>query len=296
MTRKCFGLLLAIVAIFLLTVADKTKTQEVPAKRPTMDELAKDNNLFLSLSRKALKWDWPAEPIKIVGPLYFVGTPGIGFISVHHTGKAGYFDEHRHADFRALDYRFHSQTWFQAGRHPHHHQWSRSLRPCRSVCRTEETLRQQKSPLWRPMSRPSKMGVKTISSTGADWKIMGFPPAKVDRVLRDGDTVKLGEIVLTAHHTPGPQHPGGSTTWTTILAHSGKAYTVVFPDGSEFNPGYRLAESPPHPGIGDDYRRTLHQVKMLKPDIWLAHHTEYFDLEWETSARQDRRRQHLDLS
>ena len=78
MTRKCFGLLLAIVAIFLLTVADKTKTQEVPAKRPTMDELAKDNNLFLSLSRKALKWDEPAEPIKIVGPLYFVGTQGLG--------------------------------------------------------------------------------------------------------------------------------------------------------------------------------------------------------------------------
>jgi len=37
---------------------------------------------------------------------------------------------------------------------------------------------------------------------GAD-KTMWFPPTKVDRVLHDGDTVKLGEAVLTAHLTAG---------------------------------------------------------------------------------------------
>ena len=30
-----------------------------------------------------------------------------------------------------------------------------------------------------------------------------FPPTKVDRVLRDGDQVKLGAAILTAHLTPG---------------------------------------------------------------------------------------------
>ncbi|UZE48543.1 hypothetical protein ONR75_27780 [Rhodopseudomonas sp. P2A-2r] len=39
--------------------------------------MARDNNLFLSLARKALKWDEPAEPVRIVGPLYFVGTEGL---------------------------------------------------------------------------------------------------------------------------------------------------------------------------------------------------------------------------
>ena len=43
----------------------------------TKEDLAKDNNLFLSLARKVLKWDEPTEPIKIVGPLYFVGTMGL---------------------------------------------------------------------------------------------------------------------------------------------------------------------------------------------------------------------------
>src|SRR5215212_6660606 len=39
-----------------------------------------------------------------------------------------------------------------------------------------------------------------------------YPPAKVDRVLHDGDEVKLGDAILTARLTPG--HTKGCTTWT----------------------------------------------------------------------------------
>src|SRR5688500_18652448 len=39
-----------------------------------------------------------------------------------------------------------------------------------------------------------------------------YPPAKVDRVLRDGDTVELGGVKLTAHKTAG--HTRGCSTWT----------------------------------------------------------------------------------
>ena len=120
-------------------------------------------------------------------------------------------------------------------------------------------------------------GGKSDFHYGADWQIMGFPPVEVDRVLRDGDTVRLGEVILTAYNTPG--HTRGSTTWVTQLVDGGKAYTVVFPDGGGFNPGYRVAgQSPSYPGITEDYRRTHHVWEMLNPDIWLGHHTEYFDL------------------
>ena len=112
---------------------------------------------------------------------------------------------------------------------------------------------------------------------GHDWEVMGFPPATVDRLLRDGDTVRLGDVVLTAHHTPG--HTRGATTWTTQLSEGGRSYLVAFPDGGGFNPGYRLAVNPSYPGINADYRRTLHFWETLQPDIWLGHHTEYFDLE-----------------
>jgi metallo-beta-lactamase class B len=111
---------------------------------------------------------------------------------------------------------------------------------------------------------------------GRDWKVMGQPPVNVDRVLRDGDTVRLGDVMLTALHTPG--HTRGATTWVTTLVQDGHAYNVVFPDGAGFNPGYRVAKPPEYPGIEADYRTTLHRLEMLHPDIWAGHHTEYFDL------------------
>ena len=104
-----------------------------------------------------------------------------------------------------------------------------------------------------------------------------IPPVKVDRILRDGDTIRLGDVLLTAYHTPG--HTRGATTWVANLVVDGKAYVVAFPDGAGFNPGYRLAKNPSYPGIADDYRRTHHMLEMLKPDIWLAQHNEYYDLE-----------------
>src|ERR1019366_9261593 len=54
---------------------------------------------------------------------------------------------------------------------------------------------------------------------------MLYPPAKVDRVLHDGDEVKLGDAVLVAHLTPG--HTKGCTTWTTKVAEAGRTYNVV---------------------------------------------------------------------
>jgi hypothetical protein len=42
------------------------------------------------------------------------------------------------------------------------------------------------------------------------------------------------------------------------------------PDGGGFNPGYRVAKDPSHPGLERDYRRTLHTLEMLAPDIWLV--------------------------
>lgn len=99
-----------------------------------------------------------------------------------------------------------------------------------------------------------------------------FDPVIVDRVLRDGDVIKLGDIALTAHITAG--HNVGSVTWTMEFTERGKFYGVVFPDGADVNPGFRIVKNPSYPGIEGDYRNTLHFLEMLKPDIWLHSHTD----------------------
>src|SRR6187401_718744 len=53
-----------------------------------------------------------------------------------------------------------------------------------------------------------------IASGGQDQYLYTdsrWPPCPVDRVLDDGDEVKLGEKTLVAHLTPG--HTRGCTTW-----------------------------------------------------------------------------------
>ena len=54
-----------------------------------------------------------------------------------------------------------------------------------------------------------------------------YPPVKVDRILRDGDTIKMGDVLLTAYHTPG--HTRGATTWIANIAVDGKSLCRRFP-------------------------------------------------------------------
>src|SRR6202140_338418 len=51
-------------------------------------------------------------------------------------------------------------------------------------------------------------------------------PHPIDRVLHDGDEVKLGGMTLVAHLTPG--HTRGCTTWTMKIQDGRRSYDVVW--------------------------------------------------------------------
>src|SRR5580692_3846763 len=80
-----------------------------------------------------------------------------------------------------------------------------------------------------------------------------YQPAKVDRVLHDGDTVRVGDTILTAHLTPG--HTKGTTTWTTVVKEGGKSYNVVIVGSPNVNAGYKLVNNELYPQIAYDYQR-----------------------------------------
>src|SRR5262245_37020504 len=56
----------------VLVAADKA-----PAAQPSQEEMARDPLKFLDVARKTYKWDEPAEPAHIIGPIHFVGTQGL---------------------------------------------------------------------------------------------------------------------------------------------------------------------------------------------------------------------------
>ena len=104
-----------------------------------------------------------------------------------------------------------------------------------------------------------------------------FKPVKVDRVLHDGDQVRLGDSVLTAHLTPG--HTKGCTTWTMKARDGGKAYDVVIVGSPNVNAGYKLVNNALYPQIADDYARMFRVLKSLPCDVFLGAHGAYYDME-----------------
>lgn len=104
-----------------------------------------------------------------------------------------------------------------------------------------------------------------------------YPPTKVDRVLHDGDEVKLGGAVLVAHLTPG--HSKGCTTWTMQVEDGGRRYDVVIVGSPNVNTGYRLVDNARYPQIAADYQHMFAVLKSLPCDIFLGSHGVYFDLD-----------------
>lgn len=111
-----------------------------------------------------------------------------------------------------------------------------------------------------------------------------YAATKVDRVLHDGDEVKLGGTVLVAHLTPG--HTKGCTTWTMAVREGGTSYQVVIVGSPNVNPGYKLVHNARYPQIAADYEKMFRVLKSLPADIFLGAHGSYFDLEAKYSRLQ----------
>lgn len=105
---------------------------------------------------------------------------------------------------------------------------------------------------------------------------MFFPPTKVNRILHDGDEVRLGGVVLVAHLTAG--HTKGCTTWILRVRERGKAYHVVIIGSPNVNPGYKLVGNSRYPQIAGDYEHTFEVLKSLPCDIFLGAHGSYYGM------------------
>jgi metallo-beta-lactamase class B len=107
-----------------------------------------------------------------------------------------------------------------------------------------------------------------------------YPAAKVDRVLHDGDEVRLGNAVLVAHKTPG--HTQGCTTWTLRVTDGGKTLNVVIVGSWNVNGPFRLVDKPgqpaSYPGMAADYKKTFEILKTLPCDVFLGAHGAYFGM------------------
>ena len=98
-----------------------------------------------------------------------------------------------------------------------------------------------------------------------------FPAVPTVRVMRDRQTLRLGNVVITALATPG--HTMGSMSWTWRSCEGRHCRTIVF--ASSLNPvshdSYRYS-APSSRGIVDGFRRTHAAMKAMPCDILITAH------------------------
>ena len=104
-----------------------------------------------------------------------------------------------------------------------------------------------------------------------------YKPVKVDKILKDRQIVRLGEVAMTAHHTPG--HTEGNTAWTMMVEDNGKRYNVVFTSSLSINPGVRMVNNPTWAGVADAYAKSFARLKTLPCDVFLGPHAPFFAME-----------------
>ena len=91
-----------------------------------------------------------------------------------------------------------------------------------------------------------------------------YPPPRVDHRFKDGETIHVGPIALTAHITAG--HTRGCTSWSFPVRDGDRVLNVV----SVCDTGI-LATSQ-YPEQGADRERSLRVLRSLPADIWVTNH------------------------
>ena len=114
-----------------------------------------------------------------------------------------------------------------------------------------------------------------IPPSDTSYGVVTFPPVKVDRVLVDGEPIRLGDITLTPWMTPG--HTPGCTSFGMTVKERGRLLHVIFP-GSLTVAGNRLIGNKGYPGIAGNLRRSIRRVGRMQADVVLPAHPELADV------------------
>jgi metallo-beta-lactamase class B len=94
--------------------------------------------------------------------------------------------------------------------------------------------------------------------------IVGYPAARVDHRFKDGDTIRVGPIALTAHITGG--HSRGCTSWSFPVRDGDRVLNVVSACDLGVLGGMRYPEQ------GADLERSFRVLRSLPADIWVTNH------------------------
>jgi metallo-beta-lactamase class B len=102
------------------------------------------------------------------------------------------------------------------------------------------------------------MPLRTLVQIG----VLNYPPARVDHRFKDGDTIHVGPIALTAHVTGGSTR--GCTSWSFPVRDGNRVLNVV--SACSFG----VVRGMGYAGQAADIERSLRVLRSLPADIWVT--------------------------
>jgi metallo-beta-lactamase class B len=114
-----------------------------------------------------------------------------------------------------------------------------------------------------------------------------FPPVERVKVVADGETLRVGNLAITAHLTPG--HTPGSTTWTWRSCEGPRCLEIVYADSLNpvSAPGFRFTGDATHPSITGIFRHSISTVGSLPCEILLAVHPSFAGMDDKLKRRRE---------
>jgi metallo-beta-lactamase class B len=104
-----------------------------------------------------------------------------------------------------------------------------------------------------------------------------FPKVARVRAVEDGEVLRVGDLAITAHLTPG--HTPGSTTWSWRSCEGSRCADIVYADSlnAVSADGFRFSGDASHPSRVEAFRRSIDRVAALPCDYLLAVHPSFAD-------------------
>ena len=104
-----------------------------------------------------------------------------------------------------------------------------------------------------------------------------FRPVDVDKIIRDGEVIRLGELELTVHHHPG--HTEGISSYSmAVIGEDEEEYNVLVANMGTINNGKNLTVDPTYNGVAEDFIATYEKQKQLEVDVWVAAHNSQYNM------------------
>lgn len=231
------------------------------------------------------EWNAPRPPFRVYGNTYFVGPAGLGSVLV--TSDAGHIlldgalpqsAPLIDANIRALGFRT-EDVRLIVNSHAHfdHAGGIAALQRASSATVAASPAGAHALERGQPVPEDPQFAFGRASNA--------FPAVKKVRVIKDGATLRVGPLAVTAHLTPG--HTPGSTTWTWRACEAARCLDVVYADSlnAVSAPGFRFSGDATHPSVVETFRRSIAIVEGLPCDILLAVHPSFADMDRKLAAR-----------